>query len=86
MIHQYDGTYIGEYRLGGKALYLTCAERFHPKRISHFWRKVRSCTYHSKTVQPWMPAQGRWCEPDAADADDAADVRMLEALALCVGR
>jgi len=33
-----------------------------------------------------MPTQGRWCEPDAADADDAADVRMLEALALCVGQ
>ena len=70
-------------------LYVTCAERFRPKRISHFRRKVRSCTYHSRTVQPWMPEHRNWCEPDAADADDAddaADVRMLAALALCVGR
>jgi len=67
-------------------LYVTGAAQYRQHCISHFWRKVRSCTYHSKTVQPWMPTQGRWCEPDAADADDAADVRMLEALALCVGR
>ena len=67
-------------------LYVTGAGRFRQKRISHFRWKVRSCTYHSVTMQAWMPTQGRWCEPDAADADDAADVRMLEALALCVGR
>ena len=67
-------------------LYVTGAERFRQKRISHFGQKVRSCTYHSRTVQPWMLMHGRWCDPDAADADDAVDVRMLAALALCVGR
>lgn len=67
-------------------LYITGAERFRQKRISHFLGGMRSCTYHSRTVQPWMPEHRSWCEPDAADADDAADVRMLEALALCVGR
>jgi hypothetical protein len=67
-------------------LYVTCAERFRQKRISHFWRKVRSCTYHSETVQPWMLMQGRRSEPDAAGADDAADARLLATPTLCVGR
>ena len=67
-------------------LYVTSEVRFRPKRISRFMRKLLSCTYHRGTVQVQIPVHGCRCEPNAADADNAADVRMLAALALCVGR
>ena len=86
MIYKNAGTYIGEYRFGGKTLYVNCTKRFRKNSISRFMWNPLSCTYHGGTVQAQMSEHRSWCEPDAADADDAADVRMLEALALCVGR